>query len=184
MVQVPATRSTIPSAIIHGTAPIRHPSQNGSQSTSPSRSWRSISRPKRIIAPSITAVVLVAEVIGSIITGSLALLVDAAHMLTDAGGLTIALDALGGTYMALAAELGIDPALMHRVAVIGAGTLDSLPHNGAVVTLLAVCGSTHGKSYFDIVMVGIVGAANFGQHTGGSNVFPGRQFQFAATYRF
>ena len=74
------------------------------------------------------------------------------------GGLTIALDALGGTYMILAAELGIDPALMHRVAVIGAGTLDSLPHNGAVVTLLAVCGSTHGKSYFDIVMVGIVGA--------------------------
>ena len=74
------------------------------------------------------------------------------------GGLTIALDALGGTYMKLAAELGIDPALMHRVAVIGAGTLDSLPHNGAVVTLLAVCDSTHGKSYFDIVMVGIVGA--------------------------
>jgi len=74
------------------------------------------------------------------------------------GGLTIALDALGATYMQLAAELGIDPALMHRVAVIGAGTLDSLPHNGAVVTLLAVCGSTHGKSYFDIVMVGIVGA--------------------------
>jgi H+/gluconate symporter-like permease len=74
------------------------------------------------------------------------------------GGLTIALDALGETYMALADELGIDPALMHRVAVIGAGTLDSLPHNGAVVTLLAVCGSTHGKSYFDIVMVGIVGA--------------------------
>ena len=74
------------------------------------------------------------------------------------GGLTIALDALGGTYMKLATELGIDPALMHRVAVIGAGTLDSLPHNGAVVTLLAVCGSTHGKSYFDIVMVGIVGA--------------------------
>ena len=48
---------------------------------------------------------------------------------------------------------------MHRVAVIGAGTLDSLPHNGAVVTLLAVCGSTHRKSYLDIVMVGIVGAA-------------------------
>ena len=74
------------------------------------------------------------------------------------GGLTIALDALGPTYLRLAAEHGIDPALMHRVAVIGAGTLDSLPHNGAVVTLLAVCGSTHAKSYFDIVMVGIVGA--------------------------
>jgi H+/gluconate symporter-like permease len=57
------------------------------------------------------------------------------------GGLTIALEALGSTYVQLAAELGIDPALMHRVAVIAAGTLDSLPHNGAVVTLLAVCGA-------------------------------------------
>jgi H+/gluconate symporter-like permease len=74
------------------------------------------------------------------------------------GGLTIALDALGETYRRLAVENGIDPAVMHRVAVIGAGTLDSLPHNGAVVTLLAVCGSTHRESYLDIVMVAIVGA--------------------------
>lgn len=74
------------------------------------------------------------------------------------GGLTIALDALGDAYMQIAAKQGIDPALMHRVAVIGAGTLDSLPHNGAVVTLLAVCGSTHRESYLDIVMVAIVGA--------------------------
>ncbi len=74
------------------------------------------------------------------------------------GGLTIALGALGETYMQLAAEYGIDPALMHRVAVIGAGSLDSLPHNGAVVTLLAVCGSTHKESYRDIVMIGIIGA--------------------------
>ena len=74
------------------------------------------------------------------------------------GGLTIALDALGSTYLRIAQEQGIDPALLHRVAVIGAGTLDSLPHNGAVVTLLAVCGSTHKESYVDIVMVAIVGA--------------------------
>jgi H+/gluconate symporter-like permease len=74
------------------------------------------------------------------------------------GGLTIALGALGDIYMQLAAGSGIDPALMHRVAVIGAGSLDSLPHNGAVVTLLAVCGATHKESYFHIVMVGIVGA--------------------------
>jgi H+/gluconate symporter-like permease len=74
------------------------------------------------------------------------------------GGLTIALGALGETYMQLAATNGIDPALMHRVAVIGAGSLDSLPHNGAVVTLLAVCGATHKQSYLDIVMVGIVSA--------------------------
>jgi H+/gluconate symporter-like permease len=73
------------------------------------------------------------------------------------GGLTIALEALGGTYMRLAAEHGIDPALLHRIAVLSAGTLDSLPQNGAVVTLLAVCGSTHRESYFDIVMAAIVG---------------------------
>ena len=42
--------------------------------------------------------------------------------------------------------------------MIGSGTLDILSHNGAVVTLLAECGGTHRQSYFDIVMVGIVGA--------------------------
>ena len=46
------------------------------------------------------------------------------------GGLTIALGALGETYLRLAAEQGIDPALLHRVAVMSAGTLDSLPHKG------------------------------------------------------
>jgi H+/gluconate symporter-like permease len=47
---------------------------------------------------------------------------------------------------------------MHRIAVIGAGTLDILPHNGAVITLLAVCGCTHRDSYGDIVVTGIVGS--------------------------
>ena len=41
---------------------------------------------------------------------------------------------------------------------MSAGTLDSLPHNGAVVTLLAVCGVTHRHSYIDIAVVAIVGA--------------------------
>jgi len=74
------------------------------------------------------------------------------------GGMTIALDALGETCMRIAAEQGINPALMHRVAAIGFGNLDGLPHNGAVVTLLAVRGPTHRESYLDIVMVGIVSA--------------------------
>ncbi len=73
------------------------------------------------------------------------------------GGLTIALDVLAATYLDLASQLGIDPGLMHRVAVIGSGTLDTLPHNGAVVSLLALCGTSHGDSYFDIIMVGIAG---------------------------
>ncbi len=41
---------------------------------------------------------------------------------------------------------------------MSAGTLDSLPHNGAVVTLLAVCGVTHRDSYRDIFVVAILGA--------------------------
>jgi len=73
------------------------------------------------------------------------------------GGMTIALDALGSTYLNQAMQYHIDPAILHRVAVMSSGTLDSLPHNGAVVTLLAVCGCNHSESYRDIVMVGILG---------------------------
>lgn len=95
---------------------------------------------------------------GPLVSLTVATNVLAALTGSASGGLTIALDALGETYMRLAAEQGIDPALLHRVAVIGAGTLDSLPHNGAIVTLLAVCGTTHRDSYGDIVVVGILGA--------------------------
>ena len=95
---------------------------------------------------------------GPLVSLAIATNILAALTGSASGGLTIALDALGPAYMKLAAEIGLDPALMHRVAVIGSGTLDSLPHNGAVVTLLAVCGTTHRESYFDIVMVGIAGA--------------------------
>lgn len=94
---------------------------------------------------------------GPLVSLAVATNVLAALTGSASGGLTIALQALGETYMEIAASSGLDPALMHRVAVIGAGTLDSLPHNGAVVTLLAVCGATHRESYLDIVVVGIVG---------------------------
>ncbi|MBS3647817.1 GntP family permease [Pseudaminobacter sp. 19-2017] len=93
---------------------------------------------------------------GPLVSLAVATNVLAALTGSASGGLTIALDALGETYMSLASQLGIDPALLHRVAVIGSGTLDILPHNGAVVTLLALCDSSHRESYFDIVMVGIV----------------------------
>ena len=95
---------------------------------------------------------------GPLVSLAVATNVLAALTGSASGGLTIALDALGQTYMTIAAQTGLSPALMHRVAVIGSGTLDILPHNGAVVTLLAVCGATHRESYFDIAMVGIVGA--------------------------
>lgn len=73
------------------------------------------------------------------------------------GGMTIALEALGPTYLQLAAEIGLDPGVLHRVAAIAAGTLDSLPHNGAVVTLLAVCGTSHKQAYGPLVMTAVVG---------------------------
>jgi H+/gluconate symporter-like permease len=95
---------------------------------------------------------------GPLVSLAVATNVLAALTGSASGGLTIALDALGPTYMSIASQTGINPALMHRVAVIGSGTLDILPHNGAVITMLTICGSTHRDSYFDIVMVGIVSA--------------------------
>ena len=95
---------------------------------------------------------------GPLVSLAIATNVLAALTGSASGGLTIALDALGPTYLQLAAAIGMDPAILHRVAVIGAGTLDSLPHNGAVVTLLALCGSTHKESYVDLFMVAILGA--------------------------
>ena len=115
------------------------------------------------VVASLPAFATVREWVLSIEGGPLVSLAIATNVLaaltgSASGGMTIALDALGDTYMRIAAEQGINPALMHRVDAIGSGTLDSLPHNGAVVTLLAVCGSTHRESYLDIVMVGIVSA--------------------------
>jgi H+/gluconate symporter-like permease len=94
---------------------------------------------------------------GPLVSPAVATNVLAALTGSASGGLTIALEALGETYMALATDAAIDPALLHRVASMAAGTLDILPHNGAIVTLLALCGATHGESYLDIVCVGIVG---------------------------
>jgi H+/gluconate symporter-like permease len=115
------------------------------------------------VIAALPAFAMVRDFVLSIEGGPLVSLAVATNILaaltgSASGGLTIALDALGETYMKLAAEQNIDPALLHRVAVMSAGTLDSLPHNGAVVTLLAVCGVTHRDSYFDIFMVAIVGA--------------------------
>jgi len=72
------------------------------------------------------------------------------------GGMSIALSTLGSTYMEMAAAAGIAPEVLHRITTIATGGLDSLPHNGAVVTLLAICGLTHRQSYGDLAMVALV----------------------------
>lgn len=58
------------------------------------------------------------------------------------GGLGIAMETLGGHYATL-----VDPEALHRIATISSGGLDSLPHNGAVVTGLTVAGLTHKEGY-------------------------------------
>ncbi len=71
------------------------------------------------------------------------------------GGLSIALKALGDTYYQRGIEAGINPELLHRVASMSCGGLDSLPHNGAVITLLLICGVTHRQGYKDVAVVTI-----------------------------
>ena len=71
------------------------------------------------------------------------------------GGLSIALQTMGDTYMQLAQQFGINPELLHRVASISSGGLDALPHNGAVISLLTICALTHKESYKDIFMVAV-----------------------------
>ena len=73
------------------------------------------------------------------------------------GGMSIALQTLGDTYLAMAGEANISPELLHRVTSVATGGLDALPHNGAVITLLSICGLTHKESYMDIFMVAVAG---------------------------
>ncbi len=72
------------------------------------------------------------------------------------GGMGIALAALGDKYYQLALETGISPEAFHRVASLASGGLDTLPHNGAVLTLLAITGMTHKESYIDIFVTSLV----------------------------
>jgi len=71
------------------------------------------------------------------------------------GGMSIALSTLGETYMAMGQAAGIAPALLHRVTAVATGGLDALPHNGAVITLLTICGLTHKQAYKDIAVVAV-----------------------------
>ena len=66
------------------------------------------------------------------------------------GGMSIALDLMSKDWLAWANSIGMSPEILHRVASMASGGMDTLPHNGAVITLLAVCGLTHRQSYADI----------------------------------
>jgi H+/gluconate symporter-like permease len=72
------------------------------------------------------------------------------------GGMSIALSTLGADYLAKAVALGINPEILHRIAVMASGCMDTLPHNGAVITLLGICQLSHRDAYKYIAMVTIV----------------------------
>ena len=69
------------------------------------------------------------------------------------GGLSIALAAMSEHFMTAAQAAGIPLEVLHRVAAMASGGMDTLPHNGAVITLLAVTGLTHRQSYKDIFAI-------------------------------
>jgi H+/gluconate symporter-like permease len=69
------------------------------------------------------------------------------------GGMSIALAAMADQFIAGAQAAGIPLEVLHRVASMASGGMDTLPHNGAVITLLTVTGLTHKTSYKDIFAV-------------------------------
>ena len=97
---------------------------------------------KAIPHPLVNAAVTVTTLAG--ITGS------------ASGGMSIALAAMADTFIANAQAAGIPLEVFHRVAAMASGGMDTLPHNGAVITLLSVSGLTHRQSYGDIFAVTLI----------------------------
>jgi H+/gluconate symporter-like permease len=89
---------------------------------------------------------------------SLAVAVNVLAAMTGSasGGMSIALDALGSTYVQLAEATGVSLEAMHRVTAVASGALDALPHNGAVITILSICKLGHSEAYLDIFVVAVV----------------------------
>lgn len=72
------------------------------------------------------------------------------------GGMSIALAAMSDSFIAAAHAANIPLEVLHRVAAMASGGMDTLPHNGAVITLLAVTGLTHREAYKDIFGITLI----------------------------
>jgi H+/gluconate symporter-like permease len=66
---------------------------------------------------------------------------------------------MGQSYLEKAVAAGISPEVLHRVAAMASGGMDTLPHNGAVITLLAVTGLTHRHSHREILVITFIKTA-------------------------
>ena len=75
------------------------------------------------------------------------------------GGMSIALATMADRFVASATTAGIPFAVLHRIAAMASGGMDTLPHNGAVITLLAVTGLTHKEAYRDVFAITLVKTA-------------------------
>lgn len=76
---------------------------------------------------------------------------------SGSGGVSITLEAFGEQLYQLALANDVSPDLLHRVIAMASVSFDSLPHNGAIITMLLVCGITHRQGYKDIAVVTIGG---------------------------
>jgi H+/gluconate symporter-like permease len=72
------------------------------------------------------------------------------------GGMSIALAAMADDFIIAAEATKIPLEVLHRVAAMASGGMDTLPHNGAVITLLAVTGLTHRQAYKDIFVITLI----------------------------
>ena len=71
------------------------------------------------------------------------------------GGMTIMLEGMGTKYLEMANAVGMNPEIIHRIITF-AGSFGTLPHCGAVITLLATCGLSHKESYRDIFITAVL----------------------------
>jgi H+/gluconate symporter-like permease len=72
------------------------------------------------------------------------------------GGMSIALAAMSDAFISGAHAAQIPLEVLHRVVAMASGGMDTLPHNGAVITLLAVTGLTHRQSYKEIFAITVI----------------------------
>ncbi|MDW2875991.1 MULTISPECIES: GntP family permease [Bacillaceae] len=101
-----------------------------------------------------TAVDFMTDIPGSpLIGGAIAVSVIAGMTGSASGGQVIALPLIAPHYM----DMGVNPEALHRVAAISSGALDSLPHNGYVVTTVrSICGETHQDAYGAVGIVTVI----------------------------
>lgn len=71
---------------------------------------------------------------------------------SSSGGTAIALEVLSHEFL----DMNINPQALHRIMIMAAGGLDTLPHCGAVITLLSVTHLDHKQSYGDIAFMTMV----------------------------